>query len=170
VFVDDGSTDRTVDRLREIYQDDKNSMIVEHGRNRGIGAAFRTGFEKCKGGFVCTIDADCTYQPEGLVQLISLLENTGADVAFASPYHPEGRLEGVPPWRLLLSRSCSFMYRLLSGVRLYTSTIALRAYRRSVIETVRFHSDGFVSAAEIVVEAAHQGYRIVEAPMILRAR
>jgi dolichol-phosphate mannosyltransferase len=69
-----------------------------------------------------------------------------------------------------LSRVCSLFYRLISPVRLYTYTSVFRAYRRTVIESVAFEEDGFVSAAEVLIRAAEQGYRIVEVPMILHSR
>ena len=88
----------------------------------------------------------------------------------ASPYHPEGAVEGVPRWRLVLSRGCSALYGLIAPVRLHTYTSVFRAYRRDVIRTVRFEEDGFVSASEILIRAAEAGYRIVEVPMTLHAR
>lgn len=170
VFVDDGSTDRTVARLRAAFGDDPSCQIAEHGVNRGIGAAFRTGFGVATGNIVCTIDADCSYRPEGLKRLITAIETTGDDIAVASPYHPQGGVAGVPPWRLLLSRGCSLLYRVISPVRLYTYTSVFRAYKQEVVRDVQFHSNGFVSAVEILFSAARHGYRITEVPMVLHAR
>lgn len=170
VFVDDGSSDDTVQRLRSAFGSDPQCRIVLHDHNRGIGAAFRTGFENASGEVVCTIDADCSYRPEGLKALIDALEQEHADIAVASPYHPQGGVEGVPRWRLMLSMGCSLLYRAISPVHLHTYTSVFRAYRRRVTETVQFEADGFVSAAELLIVAAGQGYHIVEVPMILRSR
>lgn len=171
VFVDDGSTDHTVEGLRRQFADFGGTFkIVEHGRNRGVGAAFRSGFQVCAGKLICTIDADCTYSPEGLKLLLDALAATGADIAVASPYHPLGGVEGVPWWRLALSRRCSALYRWASPLKLYTYTSIFRAYRSDVVRNVSFASDGFVSAAEILLAAGRQGYRVTEVPMVLRAR
>lgn len=170
VFVDDGSTDGTVARLREAFPENDCCRIVSHGRNRGVGAAFRTGFQIATGSIVCTIDADCSYEPQGLRCLVEAMEREGADIAVASPYHPNGSVQGVSAGRLLLSRVCSAIYRMISPVPLYTYTSIFRAYRWSVVESVPFEADGFVSAAEILIRAAHQGYKIIEVPMVLRAR
>lgn len=171
IFVDDGSSDHTVERLKQQFADaGVPFQIVEHGRNRGVGAAFRSGFRVCAGKLICTIDADCTYSPEGLKLLLSALESTRADIAVASPYHPDGGVEGVPWWRLALSRRCSALYRWASPLKLYTYTSIFRAYRKDVIKNVSFASDGFVSAAEILLAAGRQGYRVTEVPMVLRAR
>lgn len=171
IFVDDGSSDRTVERLEQQFSETGVPFqIVAHGRNRGVGAAFRSGFHVCTGTLVCTIDADCTYSPEGLVCLLAALDVTRADIAVASPYHPDGGVEGVPWWRLALSRRCSALYRWASPLKLYTYTSIFRAYRSEVIRNVSFASDGFVSAAEILLAAGRQGYRVTEVPMVLRAR
>jgi dolichol-phosphate mannosyltransferase len=170
VFVDDGSTDGTLILLREVFPEGNQCRILSHGTNRGVGAAFRTGFQNATGSIVCTIDADCSYEPEGLKELIEAMGREGADIAVASPYHPAGSVQDVPAWRLLMSRACSALYRIMSPVPLYTYTSIFRAYRRRAIETIDFETDGFVSAAEILIHAAEQGYRIIEVPMVLRGR
>jgi len=98
------------------------------------------------------------------------MEKKGGDIAVASPYHRTDQLQGVGAWRLLLSRVCSSIYRMISPVPLYTYTSIFRAYRWSVVENVHFEANGFVSAAEILIRAAEQGYKVVEVPMVLRAR
>jgi dolichol-phosphate mannosyltransferase len=170
VFVDDGSTDGTLSLLRKAFPEGELCRILSHDRNRGIGAAFRTGFQHATGSIVCTIDADCSYEPEGLKRLVEEMEESRADISVASPYHPDGAVQGVGAGRLLLSKACSAMYRIISPIPLYTYTSIFRAYRWAVIENVTFQSDGFVSAAEILIHAAEQGYQVVEVPMVLRAR
>jgi dolichol-phosphate mannosyltransferase len=171
VFVDDGSRDRTVLVLiDEFKRTGLLYKIVEHGVNRGVGAAFRSGFQQSSGSFICTIDADCSYSPDGLKQLLAALQSSRADIAVASPYHPDGGVEGVPGWRLLLSKACSLLYRIVCPVKLYTYTSIFRAYRADVVRNVRFESSGFVSAPEILIAAARRGYTITEVPLVLRGR
>ncbi len=171
VFVDDGSRDCTVERLQQHFiAASVRFEIVEHGVNRGVGAAFRSGFARATGSVICTIDADCSYSPEGLKSLLDELRSSGADIAVASPYHPQGGVEGVPLWRLALSRGCSLLYRRLSPLKLYTYTSIFRAYKAEVIRNVTFKADGFVSASEILIAAGRRGYRVTEVPMVLRAR
>jgi dolichol-phosphate mannosyltransferase len=170
VFVDDGSTDRTRERLESAFGGGTSCRIVSHPTNQGVGAAFRTGFAHATGSIVCTIDADCTYEPESLKDLVNVLDSTGADIAVASPYHPEGKIEDIVGWRIFVSKVCSAIYRLVSPVKLYTYTSIFRAYRRAVTKTVSFEANGFVSAAEIIIRASQQGYQVAELPMTLRGR
>ena len=170
VFVNDGSADGTQEGLEAVFGGNAQCRIVQHDRNRGVGAAFRTGFGQAQGEVVCTIDADCSYGPENLKLLVEAVERDGADISVASPYHPLGRVDGVPRWRLFLSKGCSLFYQMIAPVRLYTYTSVFRAYRRSVIEAVAFEENGFVSAAEVLIRAGELGFRIVEVPMTLHAR
>ncbi len=170
VFVDDGSADKTAAVLAEVFGKDPLNRIAVHERNKGVGAAFRTGFGIAKGDIICTIDADCSYGPENLKLLVDALEREQADISVASPYHPEGKVDGVPGWRLLLSKGCSRLYQIIAPVRLYTYTSIFRAYRRPVVDALEFDENGFVSAAEILIRAARLGFKIVEVPMTLHAR
>jgi dolichol-phosphate mannosyltransferase len=170
IFVDDGSSDQTLVELRKAFGSDPSSSIVAHDRNQGVGAANRTGFERSRGAVICSIDADCTYGPENLRRLVKELEENGADIAVASPYHPRGSVDGVARWRLSLSKACSWFYWLVAPVRLYTYTSVFRAYKREVIESIDFVENGFVFTAETLILAAEQGYRIVEVPMTLHSR
>ena len=170
VLVDDGSSDQSAAVLREKFGADRLSQIIVHPRNRGVGAAFRTGFTHCNGSIVCTIDADCSYGPENLERLVEALVEQSADVAVASPYHPRGSVQGVPAWRVVLSKACSVVYWLIAPVRLYTYTSIFRAYSKTVTDSLVFEEDGFVFSAETLIRAAEQGYRIVEVPLTLHAR
>ena len=114
VLVDDGSRTVPPARRRSISPHSLKSVLVKHDRNRGPGAAVRTGFGKATGDLVCTIDSDCTFDPLKIPSMLKLLDDQKADIVTASPYHPDGGVENVPPWRLLLSRGASFIYRRLS--------------------------------------------------------
>ena len=169
-FVDDGSTDRTGELLPGAAPEDAEATVLMHPRRRGVGAAFRTAFAHATADVVCTMDADCSYDPFTLLALVNAVEHGGADVAVASPYHPQGRVEGVEPWRLLLSRQCSALYRLATPLHLWTYTSICRAFRGSAARRLAFPSDGFVAAVEMLLSAAGQGFQVVEVPAVLGRR
>lgn len=170
VLVDDGSQDGGERVARECFAGFPALVFAKHDRNRGLGAAMRTGFANSTGEIVVAIDSDCTYDPLQIPLLLDAVDRQAADVVTASPYHPAGGVENVIGWRLFLSRGASWMYRLVCASKLYTYTSMMRAYRRSVIENVTYESDGFAGVTEILLRASQQGYRIVEVPMVLRSR
>lgn len=171
IFVDDGSSDGTSMAIRTSLGDRApvSCRVEQHPTNRGLGAALRTGFGAAGGKVIVTTDSDGTYRFSEIPRLLSHLK-PDVDLVTASPYHPAAGVDNVPAYRLLLSRSSSLIYRLLvsSGVHTYTSLF--RAYRRHVIETIPFASDGFLAGTEILVKALLMGYRVVECPIVLHAR
>lgn len=169
-IVDDGSTDATPLLARSVAPPTSRCTVLSHVRNLGVGAAFRTGFAHVHADIICTIDADCSYAPAELQKLLEPIARDEADVVVASPYHPSGSVEGVQRWRLLVSLQCSRLYRAVSPLKLHTYTSIFRAYRGSVVKALAFPSDGFVSAVEILMSAAAQGYRVREVPATLTRR
>src|SRR5262245_26298570 len=80
VFVDDGSTDGTGERLAAAARRDPRVRVVTHEKNRGVGAAMRTGFASATGDVVVAYDADRTYPAADAERLVAAVE-AGADVA-----------------------------------------------------------------------------------------
>jgi dolichol-phosphate mannosyltransferase len=171
LLVDDGSTDRTYTELEALERQSERLTVraVTHGVNRGLGAAMRTGFRETTGEVVVTTDSDGTYPFSDISKLLSLL-TPDVDLVTASPYHPEGGIENVPPHRLVLSRGASVLYRLFVDPKIHTYTALFRAYRRRLLDTVSFESNDFLACAEILVNARLKGFKIAEMPAILRSR
>lgn len=173
IFVDDGSADGTGQALKKAFGHGNVagvSVKIEcHPVNRGLGGAIRTGLAAARGEIVVTTDSDGTYQFSEIPALLSYLKPE-VDLVTASPYHPAGEVDGVPAYRLILSRGSSTMYRLLASRHVHTYTALFRAYRRSVIENVPFESNGFLAGTELLVNAMRMGYRIAEYPTVLRSR
>jgi dolichol-phosphate mannosyltransferase len=169
VLVDDGSSDDTYARLSSAFADWENVIVVQHEHNRGLGAALRTGFAHARGDVIVTTDSDGTYPFTTIPALLDLLR-PGIDIVTASPYHPDGGIDGVPAYRLMFSKGASTIYRILVNPRLRTYTAMYRAYRREVIERSRTTSDGFLMVTQLLVDAMLAGYQVAEFPAVLRVR
>lgn len=173
VFVDDGSSDKTSDVLRSAFTDRarKNFTLKfeRHAVNCGLGAAIRTGFNASTGDIIVTTDSDGTYKFSTIPALIASMKN-GVDIITASPYHPQGEVVGVPPFRIFLSRGSSLLYRILLKWDIYTYTALFRGYRRKVIEDISFRADDYLAGTELMVKAMLKGYTVVEFPAALHRR
>jgi dolichol-phosphate mannosyltransferase len=169
ILVDDGSSDGTGDLLAAAFRDVPEARIVSHERNKGLGAALRTGFASAAGTVVVTCDSDGTYPFAEVPALLDRLV-AGVDLVTASPYHPDGGVENVPAYRVAISKCASLCYRVLVDWRINTYTALFRAYRREVIEQVATTADGFMMVAELLVEARLAGFRVAEYPTTLRVR
>jgi dolichol-phosphate mannosyltransferase len=169
LIVDDGSTDRTWMLMNRLFGDRANFRLLRHEHNRGIAAAIRTGMSAARFEVVCSMDSDCTYDPHELQYMIPLLRD-GVDMVTASPYHPLGRVENVPAWRLSLSKAASFLYRRVLRQKLYTYTSCFRVFRRSVALQLPAGENGFHGIGEMAACLDLQGSRIVEYPTTLAIR
>jgi dolichol-phosphate mannosyltransferase len=169
VLVDDGSTDETLVAIERLFAGDERVRWVRHAVNHGLSAALATGIAKAKTPIVASIDADCTYAP---VQLLSLLERfeDGVDMVVASPYHPDGKVVGVPAWRIAISKLASRLYRFVLRNKLHTYTSCFRVYRRSAAVGLPQTRSGFVGVVEMLWQLDRCGGTIVECPAVLTVR
>ncbi len=173
IFVDDGSRDQTSAALHATFdgleQANLRFVFRKHEVNRGLGAALRTGFGAAQGEILITTDSDGTYRFESIPALLARLE-PGVDMVTASPYHPQGGVVGVPRYRLVLSQGASILYRVLVSWKIHTYTALFRAYRRKVVDSTTFQSDGFLAGTELMVKGMLKGYRVAEYPAVLHSR
>jgi len=169
ILVDDGSSDGTADGLDQRFSHLDWSSVIRHPTNRGLAAAILTGINSAESEFVASMDADCTYDPLQLLDLWKAMDHETAIVT-ASPYHPLGMVEGVPAWRLLLSRAASMGYGWLTWTPLHTYTSCFRVYRKSWIAGMKINNEGFVGIAEMLWDVSRRGGKVVEAPAKLTTR
>lgn len=169
IFVDDGSTDKTNELLHRSYNNNPKAKIIKHETNRNLGAALRTGFQHASGDLVAALDCDCTYDPILLLQMVEMLDEQ-TDIVTVSPYHPQGRVSKIPPYRLILSKGASFLYRVLLSWDLYTYTAMVRIYKKEVIRAIPFERDDFLGVTELLVKALLKRYAIKELPAELQMR
>lgn len=169
MLLDDGSTDRTLGVMHEQVRPEDPIRVHHSPRGRGVGGALRLALALTDADVVVTLDADCTYDPAAVPDLLDAIA-AGADIATGSPYHPQGHVENVPEWRLTLSRSLSRLYRATIPLSLWTYTSLFRAYRREALTRIAWTADGFLSMTEILVEAAAAGLVLAEVPATLSRR
>ena len=169
--VNDGSLDNTLEVLKRIESQNGKVRVVSYPRNIGRGMALRRGFKESKGEIIVSIDADLSYHPRYILDLVEALKTEGEiDVILASPYMPGGETQGVPLLRLWMSRSGNRILRFAMPNRIYTSTGIFRAYRKKVLDSLELESDGKELHLEILSKALALGYRVKEVPAVLTAR
>ena len=171
VPVDDGSVDHTLEVLNKIATQNQRVKVVSYSRNMGRGMALRKGFQESKGKVVVSIDADLSYDPRYIVDMVNVLGNEPeVDFVLASPYAPGGGVQGVPFLRLWVSKLGNKVLRLAMPNRIYTFTGIFRAYRRKVLDSLELESDGKEIHLEILSKAIALGFRTKEMPAVLTGR
>jgi dolichol-phosphate mannosyltransferase len=171
IAVNDGSLDNTLEILKRIESKDKKIKVVSYSKNIGRGMALRRGFRESRGEIVVSIDADLSYDPSYILDLVHTLRTEeDIDLVLASPYMPGGGAQDVPGLRLWISKTGNRILRFALPNRIYTSTGIFRAYRKKVLDSLELESDGKEIHLEILSKAIALGYRVKEIPAILRGR
>jgi undecaprenyl-phosphate 4-deoxy-4-formamido-L-arabinose transferase len=130
VFVDDGSTDDSLEILRLYNQQDPRVRVVELARNFGQHSALLAGFRNCSGDVVVTLDADLQNPPEEIPRLLEAIA-AGNDVVGGWREERQDR-----PYRRLASQMHNRITSAIVGVPMHDYGCMLRAYRRHIVETV----------------------------------
>lgn len=173
LLVDDGSDDGTVELLTLAIGDRPRDAVPFrlhcHPENRGIAAAIQTGLGLADTEYAASMDADGSYDPAQLAELLPHLLD-GADLVTGSPYHPEGHVRNVPPWRLVLSQGLSRMYRATCRVPVHTFTSCFRAYRTRVAAEMRLSDGRYLGIAELLLRLHARGASVREVPSTLETR
>lgn len=132
IFVNDGSTDRTLELLEEIAIKDSQVKIISFSRNFGHQIAVTAGLEKSKGDAVVIIDADLQDPPELIPEMIALWEK-GYDVVYGA----RKKRHGESFFKLITAKA---FYRLLdkmSSVKIPMDTGDFRLIDRKVVEALK---------------------------------
>jgi glycosyltransferase involved in cell wall biosynthesis len=136
IYVDDGSTDRSLARLREIAARDDRIRVIALRRNYGQTAAMSAGIDHARGKILIPMDADLQNDPADISRLLDKLDE-GYDVVSG------WRKERKDKWltRRLPSNLANRLISRISGVRLHDYGCSLKAYRRDVLSDVRLYGE-----------------------------
>jgi len=170
LVVDDGSTDGTREYLQDMAQHPGEGVrVFFHDRNRGKGAALRTGFRETAGDIVIIQDADLEYDPQDYPALLKPILDGRADVVYGS------RFLGGPHrvlffWHYVGNKILTLISNMLTNLNLSDMETCYKVFRSEVIRNLTFTSDGFAIEAEMTVKIARAGYRVYETPISYSGR
>lgn len=170
IMVDDGSGDDTLSRLSDIAGRRQDIVVLRHEKNSGMGSAIRTGIAQARGDLIITMDSDLTFRPQDVRKLIAAYRRTGADCVSGSPYLEKGLMEEVTPFRLFMSKSVNFLYRLLLGGNISCVSPIFRLYKREIFTQIPVTSNNFEINAEIISKLLIKKMNVVEVPVPLLKR
>lgn len=136
IFVDDGSVDRTWERLKEIAEKDQRVKLIRFRKNYGQTAAMYAGFQHATGEVIITLDADLQNDPEDIPMLLQKLEE-GYDIVSG------WRRDRKDPFlsRRLPSMIANWIISKVTGVELHDYGCTLKAYRADIIKRLELYGD-----------------------------
>ena len=160
VVVDDGSTDGTIDQLREIS--DPRLRVYEQKVNQGKGAALRRGFAEATADFVIIQDADLEYDPAEYGVMLEYLVSGKADVVFGSRFMTDRPHRVLYYWHSVGNRLLTAASNMFTNLNLTDMETCYKAFRREVIQSLDLRENRFGIEPELTAKVARGGYRIYE--------
>ncbi|MGE3913523.1 MAG: glycosyltransferase family 2 protein, partial [Chloroflexota bacterium] len=164
IVVDDGSKDRTAERIRT-YSDVR---LIQHEVNRGYGAALKTGFNAATGDLLAFLDADGTYPPESFPELCQAVEAHDADLIIGSRML-SGESE-MPLVRRVGNTIFAAMLSIVGSRRISDSASGMRVFRREMLHTLYPLPDGLDFTPAMSTRAVYEGLNMVEVPIPYKER
>ena len=164
IAVDDGSTDGSAKRLRELAEQNPWVRAVCLVRNYGQSSALQAGFDRVRGRYVVTLDADLQNEPGDIPLLLERLENE-PDLDMISGWRKNRQDKALS--RRLPSVLANRLISKLTNVQLHDYGCALKAYRREIIDRIRLYGEMHRFIPSLARDA---GARITEVPVRHHAR
>ncbi len=156
IIVDDCSTDRTHAEVERFCQDSPGTSVVflRHKKNKGKGAAVRTGIQAATGDFIVIQDADLEYDPREYNLLLKPVLEDFADVVYGS------RFVGSQPHRVLFyfhsagNKFLTFLSNLLTNINITDMETGYKLFRSGILKNIRLVENGFGFEAEVTAKVS----------------
>ena len=169
IVIDDSSIDGTCERLKEIAADKENVKVIYHNRNKGKGAALRTGFESVTGDIVIIQDADLEYDPNEYPKLLEPITDGRADVVYGS------RFIGGPHrvlffWHYVGNKLLTLISNALTNLNLTDMETCYKVFKSQILKDINLKSNRFGFEPEFTAKVSKMRLRIYEVPISYSGR
>ena len=153
VLVDDASADGTWDKLAALEADD-SVVFLRHERNRGKGAALRTGFAAATGDIVLVQDADLEYDPREYPRLIQPILDGKADVVYGSRFVGGESHRVLSFWHSVGNRALTMLSNICSNLNLTDMETCYKVFRREILQGLEIEENRFGFEPEITAKVS----------------
>lgn len=162
--VNDGSTDRSVTEIMKT-----KATLIHHAKNRGQGAALRTGIEQAlknpKIKYFITFDADGQHRTQDALRMLNYMRKHRVDIVMGSRFL--GSAEDIPLVKRWILKAAILFSNATTGLKLTDTHNGLRVFNRAVASKMRLRCAGMAHASEIVYRIAENNFRYAEVPVTI---
>lgn len=162
--VDDGSADDSARLIRK-----SGVSLVQHSRNKGSGAALRTGIQHALKNtsikYFITFDADGQHRASDAVSLLKYLRQSKTDIVLGSRFL--GSAIDMPAVKRVVLKAAIWFSNVTTGLKMTDTHNGLRVFNRSVAKKLRLRCSGMAHASEIIYRIAENQFRYAERPVTI---
>jgi glycosyltransferase involved in cell wall biosynthesis len=151
IVVDDASSDRTRERLEALLTDSTISLTI-HPKNKGKGAAIRTGISRCKGDIVIIQDADLEYNPAEYSKMLTPILEDKADVVYGSRFRSGEASRVLYYWHSLGNMLLTSLSNMFTNLNLTDMETCYKVFRREVLDQIEIEENRFGFEPEITAK------------------
>lgn len=168
IVMDDGSTDDTYERATMLCEKHPQLIVKKNPYNIGKGRAIKKAVHYVTGEYTLFLDADLDLHPNQFPVLFDIMRLDNADIVIGSKLHPNSKVS-YPFQRRIISLVYYLVVRILFSLPCHDTQTGLKLFKTDVLRNVipRILVKAFAFDLEILVNAHHLGYKIVEAPIVL---
>jgi len=169
IAVNDASKDGTAEILDRLKEAGEVDQVIHHPKNRGKGAAVRSGIEAATGHVIVVQDADLEYDPNELPQLLDPIRLDKADAVYGSRFHP-GPRRVLYFWHSVGNRFLTLLSNMLTDLNLTDMETCYKMVRADVLKSLGLVSNRFGIEPELTARLSKAQARIWEMPVSYSGR
>ncbi len=158
IIVDDGSRDRTAEKIRGLAAKHPKVRLIQHPKNLGYGAALFSGFTSAKKEWIFLTDSDRQFNLDEFNKLLPPVQHADLVIGYRAPRRD-------PFHRRLYGWGWNLVVNLLFGYTARDVDCAFKLFKREIIDRITIRSRGATFSAEFLARAKRAGYKIVQVPV-----
>lgn len=159
IVVNDGSTDRTAEVVKELQKYDHNIKLITHQENRGYGASVKTGLKACKMKWIFFTDSDGQFRYDELKKFVSVSDKADLIIGYR-------RKRMDPLHRIFVAQVLLKIWNfLLFGLTVSDVDCAYKLFRREVRDAIKLETESAITITEFIVKAKSLGFKILQLPV-----
>ena len=165
IIVDDCSKDKSCEVATQLAEKFGEVRLLKHRRNKGKGAAIRTGLLEATGEYIGIQDADLEYDPTQYSNLLQVMRDESADVVYGSRYlRPSKARRALYFWHTWMNKTLTFLSNMFTNLDLTDMETCYKLFRREIIQAIApsLEENRFGFEPEVTAKVALAGVRVYE--------